>query len=147
MTVLRLVSAAWPVALAGAACTALCAVAVSAEPPSRLSPDLVALYQAASSAPGAMAAPVSASPHFDALGRVLVEVDLACSDTLPTAALKGAGLTVSASVNVPPLCAVEGWVAPQALATLAQVSGVVRVKLPASAGAQRAHKAATTAQL
>jgi hypothetical protein len=100
----------------------------------RLSPDLLALYQSATDGRGAPAATASRpGQHIDAQGRVLVEVDLACTGALPTAALKDAGLALSASVNVPPLCAVEGWVAPQSLATLAGVTGVVRVKLPAAA--------------
>jgi hypothetical protein len=115
------------------ACTALTATAAPPDPRTRLSPDLLALYQATIRGRGAPAATASApAQHFDAQGRVLVEVDLACGGALPTAALKGAGLALSASVNVPPLCAVEGWVAPQSLATLAEVAGVVRVKLPAA---------------
>jgi hypothetical protein len=144
MTVLRLVRAACrQVALLVIACATVGAAAAAPEAPSRLSGDLAALYQAAVS--GQKATAGEGVPHFDAQGRVLVEVDLACSPALPTAALKGAGLALSASVNVPPLCAVEGWIAPQALAALAQVTGVVRVKLPATVTAQHAHKA--TAQL
>jgi hypothetical protein len=138
MTVLGLLRAGFRqtvlVVIAGAAVAA-------PEAPSRLSQELAALYQAAVS--GQKATAVTSALHFDAQGRVLVEVDLACSPVVPMAALKGAGLTLSASVNVPPLCAVEGWIAPRALAALAQVSGVVRVKLPASATAQHPHKAAT----
>jgi hypothetical protein len=138
-----------PAALFIIACASLSAVAAPPEPRSRLSPDLLALYQAAMA--GRAAAATSASRpelHFDAQGRVLVEVDLACAGALPTPALKDAGLTVSASVNVPPLCAVEGWVAPQSLATLAEVTGVVRVKLPASAVPPRPQPVKhTTAQL
>jgi len=115
----------------------------------RLSPDLLALYQSATEGRGAPAATARGpEQHFDAQGRVLVEVDLACTGALPTAALKGAGLALSASVNVPPLCAVEGWVAPQSLVTLAGVTGVVRVKLPAAAVPPRAQPVRrTTAQL
>jgi hypothetical protein len=131
------------------ACAALAAVAAPPDSPSRLSAELTALYQAAVS--GRSDASTAANPpgeHFDAQGRVLVEVDLACAGALPAAALKGAGLSVSASVNVPPLCAVEGWVAPKSLAALAQVSGVVRVKLPATAAGSRSQPVRhATAQL
>lgn len=142
MTVLGLVrGACWQATLLVIVCAPVGTAAAAPEAPSKLSQELAALYQAATS--GQKASAVNSAPHFDAQGRVLVEVDLACGPVLPTAALKGAGLALSASVNVPPLCAVEGWIAPQALATLAQVSGVVRVKLPASATAQQPHKAAT----
>jgi hypothetical protein len=120
---------------------ALSALAGTPDSQARLSPDLAALYRAAMTGPPGATATTNdpSAEHFDAQGRVLVEVDLACAGALPTAALRSAGLSVSASVNVPPLCAVEGWVAPKSLATLAQVSGVVRIKLPASAAA--AHSA------
>jgi hypothetical protein len=121
------------------ACAALTATAAPPDPQARLSPDLAALYQAAVAGHSdGLAATSTSVEHFDAQGRVLVEVDLACAGALPAAALKEAGLSMSASVNVPPLCAVEGWVAPRSLVALTQVSGVVRVKLPGSAAAARA---------
>ena len=129
------------------ASAALTALAAPPDAPPRLSPDLTALYQAALAGSELAATANVPGEHFDAQGRVLVEVDLACAGALPTAALKGAGLSVSASVNVPPLCAVEGWVAPKSLAALAQVSGVVRVKLPASAATRSPPVRQAAAQL
>jgi hypothetical protein len=131
------------------ACAALAAGAAPPDSPSRLSPELAALYHAAVAGHSeARGAGNPSGEHFDAQGRVLVEVDLACAGPLPAAALKGAGLSVSASVNVPPLCAVEGWVAPASLATLAQVTGVVRIKLPATAATLRSQPVRrATAQL
>lgn len=68
--------------------------------------------------------------RFDARGRVQADVHYNCSSGAPLAALTTAGFSASGSAVLPPLCVVEGWVVPEALPTLAGVSGVTRIKLP-----------------
>jgi hypothetical protein len=71
--------------------------------------------------------------RFDARGRVEADVHYDCSTGAPTAELVAAGLSVSGMTELPPLCVVEGWIAPAALPKLAAVAGVTRVKLPSYA--------------
>ena len=71
--------------------------------------------------------------HHDSAGRVQVDVHYDCSLTPPTAALTAAGLSINAAVKTAPLCVVEGWVAPTALAQLSSIEGVRSVKVPAYA--------------
>jgi hypothetical protein len=68
--------------------------------------------------------------HFDREGRVQADVHYNCSSAAPTAALKAAGFAASGTAMLPPLCVVEGWVLPEALPTLAAVSGITRIKVP-----------------
>jgi hypothetical protein len=68
--------------------------------------------------------------RFDAQGRVEADVEYNCASHLQTAALAAAGLTVTGSTFLPPLCVVEGWIAPAALPTLATAANVTRIKLP-----------------
>jgi hypothetical protein len=74
---------------------------------------------------------VAAGPaRFDAQGRVEADVHYNCSAGAPTKTLAAAGLSASAAASLPPLCVIEGWVAPEALPTLATVGGVTRITLP-----------------
>lgn len=116
---------------------ALCLRAGAAETwRARVSPRLLALYDAAArgpapaptSTPSAGASPLA--PHVDAAGRVEVDVYYDCAQRAPLDALASAGLSTGASVHVPPLCVVEGWIAPAQIARLASVAGVTRVELP-----------------
>lgn len=77
-------------------------------------------------------APVSAAnaARFDVQGRVEADVHYDCSSGAPRAALAVAGLSARSETQLPPLCVVEGWIAPGALPQLANVSGVTRVKIP-----------------
>jgi hypothetical protein len=68
--------------------------------------------------------------RFDAQGRVEADVHYDCSSGVPTAALADAGLVASSATHLPPLCVVEGWIAPSALPQLANVIQVTRVKIP-----------------
>jgi hypothetical protein len=68
--------------------------------------------------------------RFDPQGRVEADVHYDCSSTVPKAALIAAGLTPSGTTHLPPLCVVEGWVAPTALPRIAAVAGVTRVGVP-----------------
>lgn len=78
----------------------------------------------------AAAADPLASWHHDATGRVQVDVRYDCTLNAPPAALSAAGLSVSSAVKIAPLCAVEGWIAPDALALLTTIPGVTAVKQP-----------------
>jgi hypothetical protein len=68
--------------------------------------------------------------RFDVQGRVEADVHYDCSSSAPRTALAGAGLSASSATHLPPLCVIEGWIAPSALAQLANVSGVTGVKIP-----------------
>jgi hypothetical protein len=68
--------------------------------------------------------------RLDAQGRVEADVHYDCTSGAPTAALAAAGLSAANATHLPPLCVVEGWIAPSALPQLANVSGVTRVKVP-----------------
>jgi hypothetical protein len=71
--------------------------------------------------------------HFDERGRVEADVYYDCSSGAPTAALAAAGLSVNVATVLPPVCVVEGWIAPAALPSLAAVAAVTRVKIPSYA--------------
>ncbi len=68
--------------------------------------------------------------RFDASGRQQVDVYHDCAMSAPAAALRAAGLAITSSVHVPPLCVFEGWVSPGALSAIAAVNGVTGVKAP-----------------
>ncbi len=73
------------------------------------------------------------SPRRDATGAIQIDVHYDCSLSSPAAELTSAGLAATASVQVAPLCAIEGWAAATALPRIASVAGVTRVKVPAYA--------------
>ena len=68
--------------------------------------------------------------RFDQQGRVQLDVRYDCAAAAPTVALSAAGLVVGASVHIPPLCVVEGWLPANALPELASLSGVASIDLP-----------------
>jgi hypothetical protein len=68
--------------------------------------------------------------RFDAQGRVEADVHYNCSSAAPTAVLASAGLSVSRTTKLPPLCVVEGWLAPASLPTLAALEDVTHVRIP-----------------
>src|SRR6185312_1717308 len=93
----------------------------------RVATGLQSVYDTATPVP---AGPANNAARFDAQGRVEADVHYDCSSSVPTAALTAAGLTPSGTTHLPPLCVVEGWVAPTALPKVAAVAGVTRVKIP-----------------
>jgi Subtilase family len=97
----------------------------------RVSDKLQSIYDARPAAAVGTAAANMA--RFDGLGRVEADVYYNCSSGAPAAAVAAAGLSASGGTHLPPLCVVEGWIAPSALPTLAAVAGVTRVKLPSYA--------------
>jgi hypothetical protein len=105
---------------------------------SRVSPDLLGIYDAATTtiAPSIKATVPStpaiqrSSARFDASGRIQVDVNFDCASSTPTSALKAAGLLIDTTVKAPPLCAVEGWAATTALPALASVASVMTLELP-----------------
>ncbi len=68
--------------------------------------------------------------HFDALGRVQVDVSYDCSREITSADLSSAGFSASTKVKLGSWCVVEGWIAPGSLDKLASVEGVTRVQAP-----------------
>ena len=105
---------------------------------SRVSPDLLAVYDSATAPirpsikatvpPGSVIERSTA--RFDAQGRVQVDVNFDCANAAPTLALETAGLVVGTTVKAPPMCVVEGWAASAALPALASVPGAKVVELP-----------------
>ena len=71
--------------------------------------------------------------RFNERGWVQADVHYDCAEDTPTQALASAGLAVSSSIKLAPLCVVEGWVAPEALPAVAAVAGVTRVTVPSYA--------------
>jgi len=68
--------------------------------------------------------------RFDAQGRVQIAVRYDCASRAPIRALSAAGLAVGASVHVPPLCSVEGWLRSGDIPDLASLGAVRSVDLP-----------------
>jgi Subtilase family len=104
--------------------------------PGVLSADVQKIYQSAAqgiSASTPLPPELKSTARFDPSGRVHVKVDFNCAGSVPLTGLVGAGLTVTTQVKVPPLCAVEGYIAITALPALSRVSGVLKVELPAYA--------------
>jgi hypothetical protein len=97
---------------------------------SRVAPVLQAIHDAQQQAGRAAARAALAGVRLDAQGRIEADVHHDCSSGAPLVALRAAGLSIGRSAELPPLCVVEGWVAPAALPALAAVSGVTRIKLP-----------------
>ncbi len=116
--------------------TSVCFVGVCvADTPQRvnlLSTELQQIYQHASDSTTSSATPNSAA-RFDSSGRLQVDVHFDCGVAAPTKQLTAAGLRISANLKVVPLCVVEGWALPVALANIAAVSNVQLVSLPSYA--------------
>ena len=76
--------------------------------------------------PGVPVAQLRSDPH----GNVQVDVHYPCDGAQPTAEVARAGLQISSQVHTPPLCVIEGWIAPGALHDLARATHVSSVSLP-----------------
>jgi len=98
--------------------------------------------QAASGSSPLNGATSGPTARFDARGRVQVDVHFNCSAAAPTQALAAAGLSINASVHVPPLCVVQGWIAPNAVSSLASLPNVLRVEVPKYALRRKPHSVA-----
>lgn len=72
-------------------------------------------------------------PRFNEQGWVQADVHYDCSQDTPAKALATAGLSISLSISLGPLCVVEGWIALESLPAVATVAGVARVAIPAYA--------------
>jgi Subtilase family len=119
----------------------LSASTVSAAPASdwrtRVSPDLLAVYDSATTPTPSIKATVPtgsvqvrSTARFDAQGRVQIDVNFDCAVAAPISALVVAGLRIDTTVKAPPMCVVEGWAATAALPTLAAVATVKIIELP-----------------
>jgi hypothetical protein len=76
---------------------------------------------------------IALEPRFNEQGWVQADVHYDCSQDAPGKALAAAGLAVSSSIKLAPLCVVEGWLAPGSLSRVAAVAGVTRVTVPSYA--------------
>lgn len=106
-----------------------------ATPSSRMSADVARIYQGAlqGNVPNAsptLAPDLQSKARFDAQGRLQVKVNFDCKGEAPLGGLKTAGLVITTTVKVPPMCVVEGHIRPSALTALSAVSGVTAVDLP-----------------
>jgi len=79
---------------------------------------------------GVQAREPTASARFDSQGRVQIAVHYDCASRTPIGALRTAGLAVGASVHVPPLCSIEGWVHTRDIPEMASLGAVRSVDLP-----------------
>jgi Subtilase family len=68
--------------------------------------------------------------RFDSKNRLHIDVELDCAHPVPTASLVAAGMVIGTTVNVPPMCVVEGWASTSSIAALASVPNVKKVDLP-----------------
>jgi hypothetical protein len=109
---------------------------------SRVSTKLLSVYDAPTASGSSTVSqyesePVSnataVEPHFDGQGWVQADVHYDCLQDTPAKALASAGLSVSSSIKLAPLCVVEGWIAPESLSAVAAVDGVTRVTVPSYA--------------
>ena len=71
-----------------------------------------------------------ATARFDSKNRLQIDIEFDCAHPAPIASLTAAGMLIGTTVNVPPLCIVEGWAAPSAIAGLASVPNVKKIDLP-----------------
>jgi hypothetical protein len=109
---------------------------------SRVSTQLLSIYDAPT-APrpatidhyesGLLSNAMALEPRFNEQGWVQVDVHYDCSQHTATNALGSAGLSVSSAIKLPPLCVVEGWIAPESLSAVAAAAGVTRVTVPSYA--------------
>jgi hypothetical protein len=72
----------------------------------------------------------TSSARFDPQGRVQIAVHYDCASRAPIGTLRAAGLAVGASVHVPPLCSIEGWVHTRDIPDVAALGIVRSVDLP-----------------
>ena len=68
--------------------------------------------------------------RFDSKNRLQIDVEFDCAYPAPTASIIAAGMLIGTTVNVPPMCVIEGWAATSSIAALAQIPNVKRVDLP-----------------
>jgi Subtilase family len=71
-----------------------------------------------------------ATARFDSKNRLQIDVEFDCAHSAPTASLIAAGMVIGTTVNVPPMCIVEGWASASSIAALASVPNVKKVDLP-----------------
>jgi len=71
-----------------------------------------------------------ATARFDSKNRLQIDVEFDCAHAAPIASLTTAGMVIGTTVNVPPMCVVEGWAAASSIAGLASVPNVRKIDLP-----------------
>lgn len=73
--------------------------------------------------------------EVDPKGRLLVEVLYSCDAKVSASALISAGLQIQVRFGIAPYCGTNGWVLPEDISDLAEVTGIKRLDLPALATA------------
>lgn len=100
---------------------------VSLDWQSRVTPRVLPAAQASSSSPSKIAGSIA---RFDSKNRLQIDVEFDCAEPAPTVSLIVAGMVIGTTVNVPPMCVIEGWAATSLIAGLASVPNVKKVDLP-----------------
>jgi Subtilase family len=112
-------------------------VGIAAEPgshssdwQSRVTPRVQQVVQAAQGSSPGWSKIAGATARFDSKNRLQIDVEFDCAYPAPTASLIAAGMVIGTTVNVSPMCVVEGWAAPSSIAALASVPNVKKIDLP-----------------
>lgn len=103
---------------------------LSVDRQSRVTPQV---QQVVGAAQGNISSPskiAGATARFDSKSRLQIDVEFDCAHPAPTAPLIAAGMVIGTTVNVAPICVVEGWAAASSIAALASVPNVRKVDLP-----------------
>jgi hypothetical protein len=123
--------------IAAAVIAMLSTVGVAATPgsvsfdwPSRVTPRVQQVVQAPLAGYSTPSTIAGSTARFDAKNRLQIDVEYDCAYSTPTGSLIAAGLVIGTSVNVPPMCVIEGWAATSSIAALASVPNVKKVDLP-----------------
>jgi hypothetical protein len=123
--------------LAAALIAMLSTVGVAATPgspsldyQSRVSPRVRQVVQTAQRGSSGSPQIAGATARFDSKNRLQIDVEFDCAYPAPTASMVAAGLVIGTTVNVPPMCVIEGWAATSSIGALALIPNVKRVDLP-----------------
>jgi Subtilase family len=91
------------------------------------------VQQVLNSALGSNSSPsktAGSSSRYDSKNRLQIDIEFDCAHPAPTGSLIAAGMVIGTTVNVPPMCVVEGWAPTSSIAALASVPDVKKVDLP-----------------
>src|ERR1700753_3447303 len=59
--------------------------------------------------------------HYDARGRAQVDIQYDCTQGAPAQALSSLGFVTGTSVELAPVCVIEGWIPANSLRTIASI--------------------------
>jgi Subtilase family len=91
------------------------------------------VQQVVGSAQGNTSSPATiagSAARFDSKNRLHIDVEFDCAHPAPTVSMIAAGMVIGTTVNVPPMCVVEGWAPTSSIAALASVPNVKKIDLP-----------------